>query len=136
MKLPFRFQALSPLLIVLVVACASVPPEGPMVGPMESDQIGLRGGSLDDMLAQQAGVRVEGRGERARIHVSGADYPTQPLFVIDGVAIGHDFSTVWQMVTVSQLQTIRVIRANSTEAVRWGARGGNGVVEFVTRRGG
>jgi hypothetical protein len=121
---------------VFLLACAARPQTEPMVGSagFESPP-GLRGGGLDDHLAVQPGVSVSGSGSRARIHVSGADYPNPPLFVVDGVILGYDFSHVHSMVLPNDVDSIRVIRATDPAAARYGMRGGNGVIEIATKRG-
>jgi hypothetical protein len=130
-------KLLSSLVLVLgmIGGCASSQPEdGPVVGP-EPSATGMYGGNLDDLIAQQPGVLVEGRGPQARIRVSGADYRNSPLFVLDGVGIGFSFGSIWSLVSASDVESIRVIRANDTAAAAWGSRGGNGVIEIRTKRG-
>jgi hypothetical protein len=121
---------------LLLLGCASSSERGPEVGPMSRTAGGPNViGTLDDYLARQPGVTVNGSGPRARIHLSGADYPNPPLFVIDGVAIGYDFGAVWTRAPMADVQSVRVIRANDTAAVLYGVRGGNGVVEITMKRG-
>jgi hypothetical protein len=120
----------------VLLGCASSPEREPVVGSMERPSGGaIPTSNLDDYLARQPGVTVNGSGPRARIHLSGSDYPNPPLFVIDGVAIGYDFGAVWARAPMTDVQSVRVIRASDTAAVLYGARGGNGVIEITMKRG-
>jgi outer membrane cobalamin receptor len=117
---------------VIVSACApsrqfAEPPDGEVASTMARD--------LTEYLLRYPGVHVRGSGARASIHLSGSDYPNPPLFVIDGVTQGFDFASVYSRVHVTDIESVRIIRANETEAFAYGMRGGNGVVEIVTKRG-
>jgi outer membrane cobalamin receptor len=122
-------------LVSLLGGCASSAERGPIVGSASSEPRGFVPSGLDDYLARLPGVTVNGSGPRARIHVSGADYPNPPLFVVDGLAIGYDFSAAWSRAPAHDIESVQVIRANDTAAARYGARGGNGVIEIMLKRG-
>ena len=125
-------------LCILLASCAPSRewPAGDGWGAPPSDSAGLPSNMrLDDYLATQRGVWVDGSGRSARIHMNGADYPAQPLFVIDHVVIGYDFSRVWALAPMRDVASVRAIRPTEADAARYGARGGNGVIEITMKRG-
>lgn len=92
--------------------------------------------SLDLYIRKLSGVRVTGSGSSARIIVRGADSSTfqsdpSPLFVLDGVRIGRDFSQVFRMVSTHNVNSLKLIRSNRA-TVQYGHEGSSGVIEIVT----
>ncbi|WP_234570705.1 TonB-dependent receptor plug domain-containing protein [Rhodohalobacter sp. 614A] len=91
--------------------------------------------SLADYLRQVPGVNVNGSGNNASVNIRGVNSftsGTTPLFVIDGHAIGHSYSEANRMLNPRDIDYVRVLKGN--EAAIYGVRGGNGVVEIVTRK--
>ncbi len=109
-----------------------------------SSERGSRGGSeitvdnpnvsLAEYIGRLNGVRVTGSGASARIIVRGADSSTilsdpRPLFIVDGVNVGRDFSRVYSSVNVSSVNSVRVIHS-SRATILHGHEGSNGVIEI------
>lgn len=90
--------------------------------------------SLDLYIRKLSGVRVTGSGSSAKIIVRGSDSSTfesdpRPLFVLDGVRIGRDFSQVYRMVSTHNVNSLKLIRSNKA-TVYYGHEGSNGVIEI------
>lgn len=92
--------------------------------------------SLNDMLQTLPGVRVQGQGAYAKIVVSGASSSfmsdTSPLFVVNGMAVGTDFSTVYSMVNPNDVSSLSVLKGS--DASIYGSRGANGVIVIRTKK--
>lgn len=92
--------------------------------------------SLDLYIRKLSGVRVTGSGSSARIIVRGSDSSTfesdpRPLFVLDGVRIGRDFSRVYRMVSTQNVNSLKLIKSNKA-TIYYGHEGSNGVIEIKT----
>ncbi len=89
--------------------------------------------SLADMIRQKSGVSVSGQGASARIRVSGISSfgPSDPLFVVNGTAVGTDFSSVVNSVNPNDVVSITILKG--TDAAIYGSRGGNGVIVIRTK---
>ena len=91
--------------------------------------------SLNDMLQQLPGVHVQGQGAYAKISVSGASASfmsdTNPLFVVNGMTIGTDYSTVCNMVHPNDVTSLNVLKGS--DASLYGTRGANGVILIRTK---
>lgn len=91
--------------------------------------------SLTDMMRRLPGVRVQsGRGPYAKIVVDGPSSfiaETDPLFVINGTAIGHDFSNVYTMVSPKDVVSLSVLKGS--DASIYGFRGSSGVILIRTQ---
>lgn len=90
---------------------------------------------LDAYLRQLSGVRVSGSGSSARIDIRGAASSTiqaesRPLFVVDGIRVGRDFSRVYNIVNMKNVHSIKVIKM-SRATVLYGHDGSNGVIEIT-----
>lgn len=83
--------------------------------------------NLASMLAQAPGVLVEGTDPFARVTIRGQS----PLFVLDGVWIGQDYSEVVRLVNVSDITAIEILKSPS-ETMRYGRVGSNGVIVIHT----
>ncbi len=91
--------------------------------------------SLTDMLRRLPGVRVQsGRGPYAKILVDGpSSYlaKTDPLFIVNGTAVGNDFSTIYTMVSPNNVVSLSVLKG--ADATIYGARGNCGVILIRTQ---
>ena len=94
--------------------------------------------SLADYLYRVPGVHVRGSGNNAYVTIRGVNSfdsslsPITPLFVIDGNAVGYSYSTANSMVEPRYIDYVQVLKG--PDAAIYGVRGGNGVVEIVTRK--
>ena len=93
--------------------------------------------SLEMMLQQLPGVRLTGgRGAYSQFTVDGTSgsfmSDTSPLFVVNGMAIGTDFSTVHGMVNPNEVSSLTVLKGS--DASIYGSRGANGVVLIRTKK--
>ena len=88
--------------------------------------------SLSDHLRKLSGVSVSGSGPNARITIRGVNSlnaGTEPLFVINGQAINGGLRAASDIVSVNDIQSIRVLK-NPSETGFYGVRGANGVIEI------
>lgn len=91
--------------------------------------------SLADYLRQVPGVVVRGSGNNVSVNIRGINSfnaVTAPLYVVDGHAIGHSYSSVNKMLNPEDIDYVQVLKGS--EAALYGVRGGNGVVLIVTRK--
>lgn len=91
--------------------------------------------SLADYLRQVPGVNVSGSGENISVNIRGINSfnsVTTPLYVLDGHAIGHSYSEANRMLNPEDIDYVRVLKG--TDAAIYGVRGGNGVIEIVTKK--
>ena len=89
---------------------------------------------LTDYLIKVSGVRVSGSGSNAIVTIHGINTINMnpyPLYVIDGVIAGRDFSRVYQKVNMYNVTSIDVLKG--TDAARYGSMGANGVIEINYR---
>ncbi len=89
--------------------------------------------TLADMLRSVSGVSVTGQGNnvRIRVHGTGSFGPTDPLYVLNGTAIGTDYVQVAGIVNSNDISSLRVLKG--PEASIYGSRGGNGVILIRTK---
>lgn len=86
--------------------------------------------TLDQYVNRLSGVSVYGSGSSARVEVRGADsiqLDSRPLFIIDGVRIGRDFSQVFNMVRMTQVESLQVVRPSRATQL-YGTDGGFGAI--------
>lgn len=91
---------------------------------------------LIDLISKEPGVQVKKMGSNYDITIrSQGTFITshQPLFVVDGIATGTSYADVAQLVPVTEVQSIRVIKG--ADATSYGSRGANGVIEIRLRKG-
>jgi TonB-dependent SusC/RagA subfamily outer membrane receptor len=91
--------------------------------------------SLEMMLQRLPGVRIRsGRGAYAQFVVDGTSSSfmadTSPLFVVNGMAVGTDFSVVYSMVNPHDVSSLSVLKG--PDASIYGTRGANGVILIRT----
>lgn len=90
--------------------------------------------SLTDHLRRIVGVQVVGSGPDAQIKVRGKNSfmtNTSPLFVINGIRAGKNFSTVYSLVSPTDIVSIEVLK--DTETSMYGMDGANGVILISTK---
>lgn len=83
----------------------------------------------DVLFRKIPGVEVRGNYPALSLRVRGAQsmhLTTDPLYVVDGVPLGHDFASLDRAVTPRDVKSIRILKG--AEATMYGARGANGVV--------
>lgn len=75
------------------------------------------------------GVEVRGNYPALTLRIRGAqslNLTTEPLYVLEGVPLGHDFASLDRAATPQEVKSIRILKG--AEATMYGARGANGVV--------
>lgn len=90
--------------------------------------------SLADYLKKVPGINISGSENNQMVTVRGIssfNSGIEPLFVIDGVAVGSSYSQANSMLNVQDIDYVRVLKG--ADAGFYGVRGGNGVVLIVTR---
>jgi outer membrane cobalamin receptor len=83
--------------------------------------------SLANLLRQLPGVRVAESLRSTTVYVRGG----QPLFIVDGVRMGHDFNEVIGIVTVQDVTAIELLR-DPTETMIYGPGTQHGVIIIHT----
>lgn len=102
-----------------------------MVKPNEKAPSNL---TLADMLRRLSGVNVSGQGNNVRVTVRGIGTftsATDPLYVLNGVAIGTNYSQVANVVNPNEITSLSVLKG--ADASIYGTRGGNGVILIRTK---
>ena len=127
-------------LLALLVSCAAA---GAGQGAQGSEQGGSvvvveppDGRDLTAHLRNIVGLNVHGDGPAAAVTIRGINsfYAVQePLFVIDGTPISGGLSAAYGLVTINDIDYIRVLKDGADLAI-YGVRGGNGVIEIYTKR--
>ncbi|MCB9081722.1 MAG: TonB-dependent receptor plug domain-containing protein [Lewinellaceae bacterium] len=91
---------------------------------------------LDDYLRRIPGLYVTGRGNSVSVRVRAMSNSiigdSDPLFVLDGVAIGTDFNQIAQVINVNDIANITVLK-NASETTIYGVRGANGVIVIKSK---
>lgn len=91
--------------------------------------------SLADYLHRVPGVNISGSGVVTIRGINSFDSelsPITPLFVIDGNAVGYSYRRANSMVRPRNIDYVRVLKG--PDAAIYGVRGGNGVIEIVTKK--
>lgn len=91
--------------------------------------------SLADFLENVPGVNIQGQGNSAYITIRGIssfNTTNEPLYVIDGHAVGNSYIEANRIVTPNDIDYVRVLKG--PDAAIYGVRGANGVIEIVTRK--
>lgn len=91
--------------------------------------------SLADYLRQVPGVNISGSGNNQMVTIRGVssfNSGIEPLFVIDGIAIGSSYSEANNMINVRDIDYVRVLKG--ADAGIYGVRGGNGAILIVTKK--
>ncbi len=91
---------------------------------------------LDQYINRLSSVSVYGSGSNARVQVRGADsieLDPSPLFIVDGVRVGRNFSQVYNMINMINVESIQVLRpARATQI--YGGDGGFGAIVINMKR--
>jgi len=91
--------------------------------------------TLADYLRGVSGVTVTESGGNVTINVQGnLSYhtDTRPLFVVDGVRYGYEYSSVASAVPVQNIRSVRVLKGSDASSA-YGLAGSNGVIEIRMR---
>ena len=91
--------------------------------------------NLADYLTKVPGVNVSGSGDNAHVTIRGINSfnsVNTPLYVIDGNAVGNSYSRANSIVNPQDIDYVRVLKG--PDAAIYGVRGGNGVIEIVTKK--
>ncbi len=91
--------------------------------------------NLVDFLYRVSGVNITGPSSNPTITVRGIssiNSGIEPLYVIDGQAIGTNYLTVNGMLNVRDIDNVKILKGS--EASLYGVRGANGVIVITTRR--
>ena len=90
--------------------------------------------NLSEVLRRQPGVRIDGMGDDIVIQIRGASSfgaDARPLFVVDGVSMGHSYGIVNSSINMADISSIRVL--SGSDASAYGIRGANGVIEITLK---
>lgn len=91
--------------------------------------------TLADMISELAGVDMAGRGNNVSFKVRGAASfysGSDPLFVLNGSAVGSDFASLSNTVDPNLVSSVRVLKGS--DASIYGTRGANGVILIRTKK--
>lgn len=120
------------ILILLLSACRStkdVSPDGGQSNDKDHTVTVVHDpNSLADFLSRVPGVFVDDRGGRTQVTIRGG----QPLFVVDGVRIGHSYASAQSAVNVYDIQSVEVLKSPS-ETLMYGRDGAHGVIIIKTK---
>ncbi len=89
---------------------------------------------LDEYLDRLSGVQVRGNGRSADVNIRGAtsfELDTTPLFIIDNVRMGNDFGQIYDIVDMTKVNNIRVIRSSRATTL-YGSDGAHGAIVIKT----
>ncbi|GJM32150.1 MAG: hypothetical protein DHS20C18_11510 [Saprospiraceae bacterium] len=93
--------------------------------------------TLVDYVRRLPGVRVSGREGNYSVSIAGnvnsINSNIEPLYVLDGVPAGHDINNLTQMVTSTDINSVRVVKDGPSLAF-YGVQGGNGVILIETKK--
>ncbi|MDX1637811.1 MAG: TonB-dependent receptor plug domain-containing protein [Balneolaceae bacterium] len=90
--------------------------------------------NFTDYLRRIPGISVRGSGPGAYITIRGINTINgnpHPLFVIDGQRVGRNFSSVYNMINMHDVNNIQVLKG--AEAATYGIQGAGGVILINTR---
>ena len=81
------------------------------------------------------GALVTQQGQSFRVKIRGASSSfqgnTNPLFVLNGISIGHDFTQAAGAITGGEIRSVKILKGK--DATIYGTRGSAGVIEIKTR---
>ncbi len=90
---------------------------------------------LADILRQQPGLQVTGSGSNVKVSIRGQNsinLDTRPMYVINDVPVGTDYSQANNAVNVRDVDRVEVLRGlSSTNS--YGGQGANGVIKIYTK---
>lgn len=91
--------------------------------------------NLSEYLRRQPGVKIDGAGDNIDIQIRGASSfggELRPLYVVDGVVMGHSYGNVNSSISMSNVSSIRVLTGSDASA--YGMRGANGVIVITLKK--
>lgn len=118
-------------IILVFISCSSTGKTGSDLGYVE-DQNTM---TLVDHIHSLAGIVVNGDGANATIRVRGSNSLSSqnaPLFILDGIDMGHDFSSVYYSVSANNIKRVKLLKEPSQTGI-YGVRGANGVIIIRTK---
>ena len=121
------------VIFLTVTACDTAKKVGTVSQTPETEPVYRE---LIEMISKQPGVQVKKVGGNYDITIrSKATFITshQPLFVVDGLALGTNYADVANSILITDVQKIGVLRGS--EATHYGSRGANGVIEIYLKKG-
>ena len=126
------------LISIMLTSCGSTK-FGELGAPKDTiaeERLGLDD-SLGDVLKRQGGVIVREAGASATVIVrtnnsNSINLDTRPLYVLDGVNIGHDYDRANSLIIPTQIHSIKIKKSLSETAI-YGEDGRNGVIEIRTK---
>lgn len=125
------------LFVILISSCGSVK-FGELGEPKEertAEKYGLDD-SLTDVLRRHGGINVTGYGSEASVTIRGNSNSikgdVRPLFVLNGVVLGHGIQRANNLVIPSEIHRI-IIKKSLSETAIYGESGKNGVIEIRTK---
>lgn len=128
------------IISVLVFSSCAVnqlsPGSDHLVSPSPSNGHSRQFADLTQLMRTVPGLRVTGDQENASIHInrdSSTGSEGEPLFVIDGIEIGYEYSQVYQLIDATTVQSIHALKDFGSLS-RYGSRGVNGVIEINTKK--
>ena len=90
--------------------------------------------SWENLFKRVPGVYVTGSYPNLSLRIRGIssfNLTNEPLYVLHGVPLGHDFSVLASTITAIDVKYIRVLKGH--DATIYGSRGANGVIEVFTK---
>ncbi|MDX1667027.1 MAG: TonB-dependent receptor plug domain-containing protein [Saprospiraceae bacterium] len=131
------------LALVLVTACSTQQKQSGdqkiEVKDANSIRVDAQYLPLYQYLRRLPGVRVMGSGDNVRVSVRGAsnteNAENDPLYVLDGVPLGHDYSSLERAVEPIDIDNVSVLKGSEAIAA-YGLRGSNGVIIVDTKKNG
>lgn len=133
-KSPIKFFLLCIVVLLGVVSCTTS--QNATASAEKKDKTEPVYRELIDIISKQPGVQVKKAGSNYDVTIrSQGTFMTshQPLYVVDGLAVGTSYFDVANMVQVTDVDRVRVLKGS--EATQYGSRGGNGVIEIYLKKG-
>lgn len=90
--------------------------------------------NIVDFLHRVPGINITGPSSNPTITIRGISSlisGIEPLYVVDGLAVGTNYSMVNGMINVRDIDNIKVLKGSETSI--YGARGANGVILITTK---
>ena len=92
--------------------------------------------SLADILRQQPGLVVTGGGNAVKVQIRGTstiNLATQPLYIVDDVPMGRNYSQAANAINVKDVVKVEVLKGASATTI-YGVMGNNGVIKIKTKK--
>lgn len=138
-----------PIFLVFVIGCFTTKPNVEESGYVEERGLDMTNvipdgavpneidhyRNLVDFLYRVPGVQVTGPSSNPTITVRGIssiNSGIEPLYVIDGVPVGTNYSSVNNMLNIRDVSYVQVLKGSETAL--YGIRGTNGIILISTRR--